>query len=325
MSTATRKAAKSAASPSLPPKANALHAAVATLVAVPAPAGIHPVAPESAPFTLDEKTRALLRADGGAAYEGEQALKVFAEIFQPFMVTATQSGDFVGYTEAARQWRIGYEQTRRNTPKDDGVVLSERSQDAFERRRATAASEAQMGEDCLLGDKPKSVSADAQRKAQAREAMQAAIAKAIEGKTLVQLNTDAGRAEREAKAKLAVVEKAREAAAKANKAADPLMSAKAQQALEAARLAAADANRAAQTAALHAETMRAKVLKDEAVASAEKVKGFREQARALIAEANEVQLLQVIKLLEKAGVKTAAEKKAAAAAAAAVTIGIAPV
>lgn len=282
----------------------AKNAAVSTLTPINAAIAL--------PHELSKVNIASLRADGAAAYEGEAALLAFAALFRPHMTTATQSGDFALFTESARQWRVGYEQTRRNT-NDETVPLSDRSQDAFERRLKAAKSE-DLGADRLLGDKPKSVNPDAERKAAARAAAAAVIEKMIAGKSQIELAREAKAADKAAAQAVKAAAKAQESKAKAAANPDPLIQAKAAEALEKARLEAVDKAAEAKTAALALETAQAKTRRAEAEAEAAAVKGFRERARALIAEAGRVQLIEVIRLLEAAGVKSAEDKKAEAAA-----------
>lgn len=260
--------------------------------------------------TLADNVVNALRADGSAFYEADANLKAFAVIMRPFMVTATQAGDYARYIEASRQWRIGYEQAKRNTQKED-VALSDMSQKAWERHIKEARSEDLLGDDRLQGDIPKSVNPEAVRKAAARAAAQQAIANAIGSASLVELGRKETQAASAAKAAMKKVEAANAAAAKAQQSGDEVKAQEAALKLAKAREEAKAAEEARATAALHAETKAAQIKKAEAEAEAAKLKQFRERARQLIANAPLSALTVIIAAMEKAGVKTADEIKAA--------------
>lgn len=284
--------------------APAAASAVALLAAAPAVSATPPAS------LLSKETQAALRADGGAAYEGEQALREFARIFRALMATATQAGDFVAYSEAARQWKIGYEQTKRNTT-DEAVPLSDRAQTAFDTRVKQAKSEELMGDDRLIGDKPKSQDAAAINKAAARAAATAALAKAAGSSSLVELGKTAAQAAKKAQEEQDKLNKLR---AKSAELKDEAKKAEAIAQMEELRLKAKVLEDQAAQAKKVAEFQKAKVEKEEADKSAKKMAEFKAKARELIANAPLAELIRVVNMLEAAGVKTAEQKKAEATA-----------
>jgi len=140
--------------------------------AAAAPAATEQAAPVAvAAVTVAPTILAALRADGAAAYEGEAALLSFAQCFAKVMARPGQAGNFELFTEMARQWRIGYEAAKRGLSGEavESVTLSDRSQDAFERRIKAAKSEASLGDNRLVGEKPKSASAASERMRETRK------------------------------------------------------------------------------------------------------------------------------------------------------------
>lgn len=244
-----------------------------------------------------------LRADGAAAYEGESALLAFAHVFRALMTTATQAGDYPRFTESARQWRIGYEAAKRGTVASDDTAVSDRSQDAFERRIRAAMSEEALGDNRLLGAKPKAANVDSERMAEKRATIAAQVAVLTEGKSVVELARSATQAKSAVDSAVVVTAKL----------IDQLKSAPADKIndlTEKVTLAKAKVDELSRAQALAASARDASVKAAEFEArkkANERTSGFRVELRELMSRANDAQLIAGIKAMRAAGVILLAE------------------